>query len=155
MWDRFVAECPLAYVSPNAPGKSEVLGTILFSVLSGHRHYAHITGIRSDGVLPKLLGIKRFRSEDSIRRAFEKQDEDELTLWMDRQMDITYSALLRYEWGLDLDATVAGKGTDRGVWRAGWRQMSYSSCPVALSACVIVASGRSRVRGASFNRTAP
>lgn len=106
LWDRFVEECPLEYVSPNAPTKAEILGTILFSVLSGHRRYAHITGIRSDGVLPKLLGIKRFRSEDSIRRAFEKQDEDELTLWMDRQMDITYSALLRYEWVLDLDATV-------------------------------------------------
>jgi len=106
LWDRFVRECPLEYVSPNAPTKSEILGTILFSVLSGHRRYAHITGIRSDGVLPKLLGISRFRSEDSIRRAFEKQDEDELTLWMDRQMDITYSVLLRYEWVLDLDATV-------------------------------------------------
>ena len=31
----------------------------------------------------------------------------------------------------------------------------YSSCPVALSACAMVASGRSRVRGASFNGTAP
>jgi hypothetical protein len=106
LWDRFVEEYPLEYVSPNAPTKSEILGTILFSVLSGHRRYAHITGLRSDGVLPKLLGIQQFRSEDSIRRAFEKKDEEVLTLWMDRQMDITYSALLRYEWVLDLDATV-------------------------------------------------
>jgi hypothetical protein len=106
LWERFVEECPLKYVSPNAPTKSEILGTILFSVLSGHRRYAHITGIRSDAILPKLLGIERFRSEDSIRRAFEKEDEAALTLWMDRQLDITFSALLRQDWILDLDATV-------------------------------------------------
>lgn len=106
LWERFVEECPLEYVSPNAPSKSEILGTILFSVLSGHRRYAHITGIRQDAILPKLLGIERFRSEDSIRRAFEKQDGEALTLWMDRQLDITFSALLRQDYILDLDATV-------------------------------------------------
>jgi hypothetical protein len=106
LWERFVEECPLHYVSPNAPSKSEILGTILFSVLSGHRRYAHITGIRADVVLPRLLGIERFRSEDSIRRAFEKVDEEALTLWMDRQMDQTFAPLLRYGWVLDLDTTV-------------------------------------------------
>lgn len=57
-------------------------------------------------MLPGLLGIRQFRSEDSIRRAFEKQDEAALTLWMDRQLDITFSALLRQDWIIDLDATV-------------------------------------------------
>ncbi len=57
-------------------------------------------------VLPRLLGIERFRSEDSIRRAFEKVDEEALTLWMDRQMDRTFAPLLRYGWVLDLDTTV-------------------------------------------------
>jgi len=106
LWERFVEECPLHYVSPNAPSKSEILGTILFSVLSGHRRYAHITGIRADMVLPRLLGIERFRSEDSIRRAFEKVEEEALTLWMDRQMNCTFAPLLRYGWVLDLDTTV-------------------------------------------------
>jgi len=80
IWENFVEECPLKYTSPNAPTKSEILGTILFSVLSGHRRYAHITGILGDDVLPQLLGIERFRSEDSVRRAFEKQDDEALTL---------------------------------------------------------------------------
>jgi hypothetical protein len=70
MWEEFVAQCPLTYTSPNAPSKAEILGTILLSVLSGHRRYAHITGIRGDTVLPALLGIERLRSEDSVRRAF-------------------------------------------------------------------------------------
>lgn len=106
IWERFVEECPLKYVSPNAPSKSEILGTILLSVLSGHRRYSHITGMRGDDVLPQLLGIEKFRSEDSVRRAFEKQNEEALTLWMDRQMNETYAALLDQQWVLDLDATV-------------------------------------------------
>ena len=96
----------MTYRSPNAPSKSEILGTILFSVLSGHRRYAHISGISGDAILPGLLGMSQFRSEDSVRRAFEKADEEALTLWMDKQMDVTYSALLRQEWILDLDGTV-------------------------------------------------
>lgn len=106
VWERFVAECPLRYSSPNAPTKNEILGTILFSVLSGHRRYAHITAIRGDDVLPGLLGIEQFRSEDSVRRAFEKQDEEALTLWMDRFTNETYAVLVDQPWILDLDATV-------------------------------------------------
>ena len=106
VWERFVEECPLRYTSRNAPTKNEILGTILFSVLSGHRRYAHITAIRGDEVLPRLLGIEQFRSEDSVRRAFEKQDEEAMTLWMDRHTNDSYAALLEHEWILDLDATV-------------------------------------------------
>lgn len=106
VWERFVADCPLRYTSRNAPTKNEILGTILFSVLSGHRRYAHITAIRGDDVLPQLLGIEQFRSEDSVRRAFEKQDEEALTAWIDRYTNETYAALLDQEWILDLDATV-------------------------------------------------
>lgn len=106
LWQDFVAECPLTYTSPNAPTKAEILGTILLSVLSGHRRYAHITGIRGDSVLPGLLGIKRLRSEDSVRRAFANQDEDALTLWIDTQTGKTFDALLEHDWVLDLDATV-------------------------------------------------
>jgi hypothetical protein len=106
VWERFVEECPLRYTSRNAPTKNEILGTILFSVLSGHRRYAHITAIRGDEVLPRLLGIEQFRSEDSVRRAFEKQDEEAMTLWMDRHTNDSYAALLEHDWILDLDATV-------------------------------------------------
>jgi len=106
LWRKFVDECPLTYSSPNAPSKEEILGTILFSVLSGHRRYAHITAVRSDGVLPGLLGIQQFRSEDSVRRAFQHQDEFTITAWIDKQMAETFEALLEQPWILDVDATV-------------------------------------------------
>jgi hypothetical protein len=106
LWKRFVDRCPLSYTSPNAPSKDEILATILVSVLSGHRRYAHITGLRGDGVLAEILGIEQFRSEDSVRRAFEKVEEESLTLWLDQCMQETYEALLGQEWILDVDATV-------------------------------------------------
>jgi len=123
IWQEFVDRCPLTYTSPNAPTKAEVLGTILLSVLSGHRRYAHITGMRGDSVLPKLLGIGKLRSEDSIRRAFANQDEDALTLWMDLQTGKTCDALLEHDWVLDLDATVKTLYGKQEEARVGYNPM--------------------------------
>src|SRR5512136_2126394 len=50
LYEPWVAQCPLAWVSPNAPRKGDVLGTVLLSVLSGHQRYAHISALRCDGV---------------------------------------------------------------------------------------------------------
>jgi hypothetical protein len=105
-WEQWVKDCPLNYTSRNAPTKEEILGTILLSVLAGHKRYAHITGIRADGVLPGLLGIERLRSEDAVRRALGRGDEDTLTLWMDLHLNATFEPLLEQDWILDIDATV-------------------------------------------------
>jgi hypothetical protein len=123
LWEEFVEQCPLRYTSPNAPSKAEILGTILCGVLNGHRRYAHISGMRGDPVLPKLLGFERLRSEDSIRRAFANQDEDKLTLWMDQQTDKTFAALLEQEWVLDLDATVKALYGRQEEARVGYNPM--------------------------------
>ena len=72
LFDAWVADCPLAWTSPNAPLKRDVLGTVLLSILSGHQRYAHIIRCRSDGVNPPLLGMEKVASEDSVRRAFLK-----------------------------------------------------------------------------------
>ena len=58
LFDGWVADCPLhtaqeklwrslLFTSPNAPRKRDVLGTLLLSVLAGHRRYAHVTVITS------------------------------------------------------------------------------------------------------------
>jgi len=41
--------------------------TVLLSVLSGHWCYAHINGVRCDGINPGLLGIGGTASEDLNR----------------------------------------------------------------------------------------
>src|SRR5450631_1305452 len=68
LFDKWVEECPLRYTSANAPGKRDVLGTILLSVLAGHWRYAHMNSIRNDGINPGLLGMTAVMSEDSVRR---------------------------------------------------------------------------------------
>ena len=135
IWERFVEERPLKYVAPNAPSKSEILGTILLSVLSGHRRYSRITGMRGDDVLPQLLGIGKFRSQDSVRRAFEKQNEEALTLWMDRQMNETYAALLDQQWVLDLDATVKTLYGRQEGGSPGWVQPDEARTALARLSC--------------------
>jgi hypothetical protein len=40
LFDGWVADCPLWFTSPNAPRQRDVLGTLLLSVLAGHRRYA-------------------------------------------------------------------------------------------------------------------
>ena len=77
LFDGLVVDCPLTYRSPNAPKKRDVLGTTMFSILAGHKRYAHITTLRCDGVLPKLLDMTKIVSEDAVRRAFKSIGEDE------------------------------------------------------------------------------
>src|SRR5712692_9328108 len=106
LFDKWVEECPLGYVSPNAPQKRDILGTILLSVLSGHWRYAHISAIRSDGVNPDLLGMKKVASEDSVRRALLAMKEEESDRWMQRHLKASYEPLLEEPWILDMDSTV-------------------------------------------------
>jgi hypothetical protein len=66
LFDAFAVECPLRYTSPNEPKKRDVLGTTMLSMLSGHKRYAHIAGLRCDSVLPELLGMNKIISEDAM-----------------------------------------------------------------------------------------
>jgi hypothetical protein len=63
VYESWVNSCPLAYNSGNAPHKRDVLGTWFLSILAGHHRYAHITGLRGDGVSPQMLGMSKIVSE--------------------------------------------------------------------------------------------
>ncbi len=106
VFDAWVGDCPLTYKSPNAPNVRDVLGTVMLSVLSGHNRYAHITALRSDGVLPELLGLSRIASEDSVRRALKAIDEQDGLAWMQRHLDRCTYPLLSEPYIIDIDTTV-------------------------------------------------
>jgi hypothetical protein len=106
LFDALVADCPLARTSPNAPANRDVLGTIVLSVLAGHKRYAHVTTLRADGVLPELLGIDRILSEDAVRRALAAIDEANGTAWLQRHLDHCTEPLLGEGWILDADTTI-------------------------------------------------
>jgi hypothetical protein len=106
LFEPWVTECPITYESPNAPSKRDVLGTILLSVLAGHKRYAHITTIRSDGVNPGLLGMKKVMSEDSVRRAFSKATPENSAQWQRNHLRRCWELVLSEPWILDMDSTV-------------------------------------------------
>ena len=53
VFDGWVADCPLLFTSPNAPRKRDVLGTLLLSVLAGHRRAVWTVAL---GVVGSLIG---------------------------------------------------------------------------------------------------
>ena len=106
LWSRWLESCPLAYASPNAPTKADVLGTWLLSMLAGHRRYAHVTAIRCDGVNPDLLGMRKVISEDALRNALKRIPEIEGKAWLDTQLAESVAPLLDAPWILDIDSTV-------------------------------------------------
>jgi hypothetical protein len=104
--DGWIADCPLTYLSPNAPTKRDLLGTWLLSILAGHKRYAHSTSIRSDGVNPGLLGMQKVVSEDALRRGLAKIPEEEGVAWLREHLERSALPLLKAPWILDVDATV-------------------------------------------------
>ena len=106
LFDAFVADCPLSLTSNNAPKKRDLLGTVLLSVLSGHRRYAHITALRCDPVNPSLLGMRKVCSEDAVRRGLAKIGEAKGLAWLQNHLDYCTTPLLNEPWVLDMDSTV-------------------------------------------------
>lgn len=123
LFERWVAACPMAYTSPNAPTTRDVLGTWLLSILDGQWRYAHIAGLRGDSVAPGILGMTRILSDESLRRglkhlapALERGPADErpareaqlakATAWMDEALAESTREALGTGWILDTDTTV-------------------------------------------------
>jgi hypothetical protein len=106
LFDGWVADCPLSLSSPNAPRKRDLLGTVLLSVLAGHRRYAHITALRCDPVNPPLLGMRKVLSEDAVRRNLGKIDEAPGLTWLQGHLDYSVAPLLDEPWVLDVDTTI-------------------------------------------------
>jgi len=106
LWSRWQESCPLAYASPNAPTKADVLGTWMLSVLSGHKRYAHVTAMRCDGVNPGLLGCRKVISEDALRNALKRIPQEEGCAWLDGHLSESVLPLLDVPWILDADTTI-------------------------------------------------
>ena len=106
LFDAWVADCPLSLTSPNAPTKRDLLGTVMLSVLAGHRRYAHITTLRCEVVNPPLLGMRKVLSEDAVRRGLAKIDQAKGLCWLQNHLDYCTTPLLGEPWVLDMDSTV-------------------------------------------------
>jgi len=74
-----VADLPAVLREPEC---ADLLGTVMLSVLAGHRRYAHITTLRCDPANPPLLGMDEVVSEDALRRGFDKIEESAGLAWL-------------------------------------------------------------------------
>ena len=124
LFTRWVDGCPMDYTSPNAPKVVDVLGTWLLSILDGQRRYAHVAGLRGDEVAPRILGMNKIISDESLRRALahlapapcKYGSEEERaahavqlaksTAWMDKALGESTQESLRTPWILDADTSV-------------------------------------------------
>lgn len=106
LYEAWVQDCPLTYTSPNAPTKYDVLGTLLLSILAGHKRYAHITALRSDGVSPEVLNMRKIISEDAMRRGLARIEAASGEAWIKSHLMRSVSAALNTPWILDIDTTI-------------------------------------------------
>jgi hypothetical protein len=106
VFERWVSSCPLQYSSGNAPTKRDVLGTLLLGLLAGHRRYAHITALRGDAVAAAALGMNRVVSEDALRRAMQRIEDEASQAWMRPSLMHSVREALDRPWVLDIDASI-------------------------------------------------
>jgi hypothetical protein len=106
VYESWVASCPLTYSSGNASRQRDVLGTWFLSILAGHHRYAHITGLRGDGVSPQILGMTKIVSEDALRRALARMSADQSRAWLRPQLLSSVECALGTPWILDIDTTI-------------------------------------------------
>lgn len=106
VFDAFVESSPLEYSSPNAPGKRNVLGTLVLAVLAGHRRYAHVTALRGDAVAAQALGMTRVLSEDAVRRGVQRIDGQASEQWLCPALMDSVREALTVPWVLDIDGSV-------------------------------------------------
>lgn len=98
--------CPLRYSSPNASRTRDVLGTLMLGILAGSKRYAHIAGVRGDGVAAQALGLRGLVSEDSIRRALKAMDSAVNEPWMRTALMASVRDALDRPSVMDIDATI-------------------------------------------------
>ena len=106
LFGSLVSSCPLVYSSHNAPTREAVLATAISGVLEGASRYRHFDSLLRDGVAPDLLGVRRFMSCDSVRRAMGRMDSASALKWLWTENIKSCSDLLSRKYILDLDPTV-------------------------------------------------
>ena len=102
----WVDDAPLSYKSNNAPDKKDILGTLLLSVLSGHKRYTHMNEISGDEVSAEILDLNKVCSEDSTRRGVKRMDENDALNWLNHHLKKSWEPMTAYDWILDIDSTV-------------------------------------------------
>ena len=106
VFERWVNNCPLSRSSGNASAKRDVLGTMVLSVLAGHKRYAHVSALRGDSVAAQTLGMNKVVSEDTLRRAVASLGQQPSQEWLQQALLHSVRPALERAWIMDIDASV-------------------------------------------------
>ena len=107
LFEPYVEDCPLQFSSPNAPEVRDVLGTLLMSIVTGGRRYAHVNALRHDGINPPCLGMSKVCSDDSVRRALKSIDQEIAKVWLKQHLTVPLHPVIQDgDWILDVDSTI-------------------------------------------------
>jgi hypothetical protein len=136
--------CPLRCTGNRGSGAGNVLRTVLLSVLNGHWRYAHINGVRGDGVNPGLLGMKGTVSEDVVCAAMKRLGEEEGPGWPSHVYHSYFVAGLRICLGVEVrpGREHAARHGLPGMWEAlgrlpreKWPAIVWGDCGYATRGC--------------------
>src|SRR5271155_1736567 len=105
-WKQFVDQSPLAYTGNRGSKIVDVLGTAVLSILCGHWRYAHINAVRGDRLNPPVLGMSGRVSEDVVRGAWRRLEEDAGLAWLGGELRDCVEPVLSQPWILDIDVTI-------------------------------------------------
>ena len=106
-WADFIKDCPLTYSGNRGSGATNVIVTMVLSILSGHWRYLHMNAIRGDTINAGLLGATRLVSDDVVRDALNHRMDEEKTLaWIHQHQRLALEPILRVPYILDIDSTV-------------------------------------------------
>lgn len=97
---------PFELTSPNATDPVEVVLAFMAGVLVGSRRLAHIERLRWDEGVQKILGLKRFVSDTTLARFFQRFTAATVTTVFERLMRWELSQIALAGKILDLDSTI-------------------------------------------------
>jgi hypothetical protein len=105
-WEELMRDCPLSYTGNRGSGAHNVMGTVMLSILCGHWRYVHINSVRGDQINPTLLGMNATVSEDAVRAAMKRIDEEAGLAWLGQHLRQSIGPALGLAWILDIDTTI-------------------------------------------------
>ena len=105
-WQSFLEKSPLRYEGNRGSAVVDVLGTVMLGILCGHWRYAHLNAVRGDRLNPPLLGMGGTVSEDVVRGAWRRLEEEAGLGWLSGELRACVEPVLSQPWIMDIDVTV-------------------------------------------------
>lgn len=108
---------PFQVTSPNATDPVEIMLAFMAGVLVGSRRLAHIERLRWDEGVRRILGLKRFVSDTTMARFFQRFGAGSVSTFFEALARWQLTLIALKEETLDLDSSILERyGHQEGAW---------------------------------------